>query len=65
MLYNSVSLHSVFLVAPQPSLFLIIFFVLVNEHTLHRAELYTNNEGSDNHGLALLKCNLKPRIFLG
>ena len=46
MLYNSVCLHSVFLVAPQPSLFLIIFSVLVDEHNSDRGELYSNNEGS-------------------
>lgn len=62
--YITVSLHLVFLLPPQPSLFLIIFSVLVEEHTLPWG-VNNNNEESDFHRLAVLNPKQKPRILLG
>ena len=63
--YITVSLHPAFLLPPQPSLFLIIFSVLAEEHTLPWGDWHNNNEEPDFHRLAVLNAKQKPRILLG
>ena len=63
--YITVSLHPVFLLSPQPSLFLIIFSVLAEEHTLPWGDWHNNNEEPDFHRLEGLNSKQKPRILLG